>query len=135
MKGNITTFGIMLVVILLGAVSYFTGVKERDTLGSVSAGSEYHSTTTDSNWNSTPNRMISDCTQAVGNVVITGATAGSAFKIKDATSSTDISSTTIASFLGTATAGTYAFDSIVLRGGVGVVVTSGNVASTTITCR
>lgn len=111
------------------------GKKEVGTYGSVTIGNEYHSTTTNSTWNTTNMKMITNCTNALGTVLITNATAGAVFEIRDATSTTDVSSTSIVTFPSAALGGEYSFDTALIRNGMAIITTSGNAASTTITCR
>jgi hypothetical protein len=135
MKNLITTF-IVSVVVLAGFVYLFpdTAGKSVSNFGSVNIANGYRSTTTDSTWNAAFNKDIDECTTVLGSVVITNATAGSAFNIYDATSTTDLSEKLIASFGATTPAGTYVFDRDLTRGLVADML-SANIASTTITCR
>lgn len=116
---------------------FFVSIGLRDkpqTYGSVSQGNEYHSTTTNSTWDIVSTKMVGASTVTLGSVIITNATAGASFEIRDATSTTDISSTTVAKISSTATSGTYIFDAVLLRG-LSVLMSVGNIASTTITYR
>jgi hypothetical protein len=103
-------------------------------LGSVAQSNDYYGTTTDATWNSAPNHFFPSCTQALASVIVIGATAGSAFELRDATSTTDSASTSIQSFPSSMLGGTYTFDTKIYRGLV-ARMTSGNIASTSITCR
>jgi len=131
MKQTILTL-VVGIVVVAGLVTYSNSLNKN--LGSTDRNSEYTSTTTDSTWNTFTKKFIAECPQSIGSVVITNATAGSAFNIYDGTSTTDLSQKLIASFSSTATAGDYVFDRYLTRGLVADMLTS-NIASTTITCR
>lgn len=102
--------------------------------GSIQDGQAYNSTSTASNWGTATNRMLKVGNGTLGSVVITAATAGGTFELRDATSTIDVSSTTIATFTAGATGGVYTFDVAFTRG-LAVLTTSGLQASTTITFR
>lgn len=123
--------GLILGIITLLLAFGSPGVSTK-SLGSVVQASEYQGTSTDSTWNSAPNKNITAVT--LGSVVITAATGNAGFELRDATSTTDIASTTIATFLPGAVGGTYTFDKNLFRG-LGIRMTSGNIATTTITYR
>lgn len=120
--------------ILAGGLITYSNRNQDKNFGSTDRNSEYTSTTTNSTWNTFTKKLIAECPQSIGSVVITNATAGSAFNLYDATSTTDLSQILIASFSSTATAGDYVFDRYLTRGLVADMLTS-NIASTTITCR
>lgn len=103
-------------------------------LGSIQDGMAYNSTTTDSTWSSSAVRMIKTSNGTLGSVIITGATAGAIFELRDATSTIDAASTSIAKFTATAVSGTYTFD-VSFNRGLAANMTSGTIASTTITWR
>ena len=122
------------VVVLLGLL--FTG-KASVNVGSVAIGNEYHATTTYSKLG-TPlfgvnQTLVSNTSGTLGSVVITGAVAGS-MKFMDATSTTDVSSTTIMVFPASAAANTYTVDLTFFRGLI-VESTSALLPTTTITYR
>ena len=90
------------------------------SLGSISVGSSYQSTTTYSNGAAvTPNwRVIKEGQGVFGSVVITGATAGT-MRFYDATSTvtnTEWPTTTLAVFPASTAVGTYTFDSNFFKG-------------------
>lgn len=132
MKNSIISVIILAVVLL--AISFTLTNKSNSPLGSVNISNGYRSTTTDSTWNTATKKKIAECTTTLGSVVITGATAGSAFNIYDATSTTDLTQKLIAQFTATTPAGTYVFDRDFTSGLVADMLTS-SIASTTITCR
>jgi hypothetical protein len=121
------------VVVVLIVVSLSKSTK----VGSVAVGNEYHATTTYSKTGvPTFNRsqvLIGNTQGTLGSVVITGAVAG-VLRLQDATSSTDVSSTTITTFPASTAVGTYVFDSIVTRGLI-VETTADLIPTTTITFR
>jgi hypothetical protein len=128
-------------IVLITVLVVITGVaflsKKSPSLGSVAIGSECHATTTNT-WGSVTKKVLSDPNgvtfKTLCGLNITTGTAGGAFEIRDATSTTDVSSTTIATFSSTAPGGIY-LQGLSLSRGLGVNVTSGNVASTTILLR
>lgn len=111
----VTLFAFVLIVI---AGISLIGKREVSTLGSIDNNSgAYLSTTTDSGWAGTP-RFVASSTaiQMIGSVVI-GTTHASIVEIKDATSTTDIASTTIAIIAASPAIGsTLTLDVRVLRG-------------------
>lgn len=104
--------------------------------GSVSQGSEYNATST-YRANGVPQfpntQVIKTFAGTLGSVVITGAVAGT-IRLYDATSTTDVSSTTLAIFPSSTAAGTYTFDVGFSRGLI-VGTTVGLAPTTTITWR
>lgn len=130
---NLIISTVVLAAILL-TFSYVVTNKEGSSFGSVNISNGYRSTTTDSTWNTATKKKINECTTSLGSVVITSATAGSAFNIYDATSTTDLTQKLIAQFTATTPAGTYVFDRDFTSGLVADMLTS-SIASTTITCR
>jgi hypothetical protein len=125
---------VSIIVVALIVVGLFTFTKSSSTrLGSVTVGNEYHSTTTIGKAGVTA-YQVPECSNTLGTVNITSATALSALTIKDATSTTDLQARTIATFPATALGGEYTFDTVILRG-LQLTIASGNGASTTVTCR
>lgn len=104
-------FGALLVLLVLVLLMG----RAQTTLGSVVDGSEYtYGTTTAAglrSFKSTTNSPV--CT--LGSIVISSSSA-TAFTIKNATSTTDVGSTTIATFEANAAEGTYTFDVACSRG-------------------
>lgn len=133
MSNTLKVIGSLVVILFISFGLFQVGDKTQTSLSGVTVGNEYHSTTTSSTW--TVGRMVESCTNSLGSVIITKATAGSNLELRDATSTTDIASTSIVTISSTATSGAYPFDVALLRNGLAVLVTSGNVSSTTITCR
>lgn len=108
-----------------------------NSLGSVVQSGEYQATTTYSKLGvplfGTNQTIISNNSGVLGSVVITGAVAGP-MRFMNATSTTDVSSTTIAVFPNSTAAGTYTFDLIVTRGLI-LETTANLLPTTTITWR
>ncbi len=108
-----------------------------NSLGSVVQSGEYQATTTYSKLGvplfGTNQTIISNNSGVLGSVVITGAVAGP-MRFMNATSTTDVSSTTIAVFPNSTAAGTYTFDLIVTRGLI-LETTASLLPTTTITWR
>lgn len=111
--------------------------------GSVSQASEYIATTTKKSTDGTNNLasygLINECTQTLGSVIITGANTG-VINIYDATttgahSNYATTSSQIAHIPASAAAGTYTFDARSVTGGLVFELVSGNMPTTTITCR
>lgn len=107
------------------------------SLGSVVQSGEYQATTTYSKLGvplfGTNQTIISNNSGVLGSVVITGAVAGP-MRFMNATSTTDVSSTTIAVFPNSTAAGTYTFDLVVTRGLI-LETTASLLPTTTITWR
>jgi ABC-type uncharacterized transport system permease subunit len=128
-------------IIVLGLVVIGVGVYSYDRvpnqLGSVAQSGEYQATTTYSKLSvptfNNVQTLISNGPGVLGSVVITGAVAGP-MRFINATSSTDIASTTIATFPNSTAAGTYVFDVVVTRGLI-VESLSGLMPTSTITFR
>lgn len=133
MKNAIIILAIFLVflVVVVGLVFFSPSGQN---VGSIQDGQAYNSTTTNSTWNLVPQRMLKTYGGTLGSVVVTKATAGVNIELRDATSTTDLASTTITTISSTATSGTYTFDVAFTRG-LAVVQGVGNIASTTITWR
>lgn len=127
---------IAFVLIVLGGVTLI-GKNNVTTLGSTTVGNEYHATTTYTKLGTplfgTTQTIIDNTQGTLGSVVITGAVAGS-MRFMNATSTTDISSTTIAVFPASAAVGTYVFDLVISRGLI-LETTANLVPTTTITYR
>lgn len=128
-------------IIVLGLVVIGVGVYSYDRvpnkLGSVVQSGEYQATSTYTKLGvpafSTTQTLISNSNGALGSVVILGAVAGP-MRFMNATSTTDVSSTTIAVFPSSIAAGTYVLDVAVTRGLI-VETLSGLVPTSTITYR
>lgn len=128
-------------IIILGLVVIGLGVYSvpsiTPNLGSVVQSGEYQATTTYSKLGvplfNDRQTIISNTSGVLGSVVITGAVAGP-MRFMNATSTTDVSSTTIAVFPNSTAAGTYTFDLIAPRGLI-LESTSGLLPTTTITFR
>lgn len=113
------TIGTLLAIVLALGI-YFFGVVNRETgtLGSIGDGQAYNATTTYNKLGVplfTVLQQIKPTAGTFGSVVITGAVAG-AMRFQDATSTTDVSSTTIAVFPASTAANTYVFDVAFSRG-------------------
>lgn len=110
---------------------------KNQTFGGVAIGNEYQATTTYSKLGvplfTTAQQIISNTPGTLGSVIITGAVAGQ-MRFMNATSTTDVSSTTVAVFPASTAVGTYVFDLVLTRG---LVVESGAglTPTTTITFR
>lgn len=109
----------------------------------VNYGSEYIATSTKKSTDGTNNiasyTVIPECTQALGSVVITGANTG-VVNIYNATTTgahSDYATTSslLATIPASTAAGTYVFDARATRGGLVFELASGNMPTTTITCR
>ncbi len=103
--------------LVLGLLLLVSSLFVSDTptkLKSVGFGNEYYSTTTVSSWAGTP-RVIRAGAGTLGSVVVTG-THASIVRVMNATSSTDLASTTIATFAASPANGTYTFDAVFDRG-------------------
>ncbi|MES2224144.1 MAG: hypothetical protein V4469_04405 [Patescibacteria group bacterium] len=137
---------ISIVIILIAVIIAFGMVKRSEplqtpdpnykplTAGSIQDGMAYNSTSTDATWGASAQRQLKTSGGTLGSVVITSATAGAIFTIKNATSTIDPASTTLATFTAGALGGTYTFDAAFDRGLI-VQMNSAIVASTTITWR
>ena len=113
---------------IIGFLSHEAGNR---VVGSVEQGSEYQATTTVGM--AVGLRSLA-CTQTLGSVIVASSSAGT-LKIWNATSTTDTASSTIATFIASPVQGTYTFDAILTRGGIGIELGSGFNGSYTITCR
>lgn len=99
------------VIVLLGV--FYTD-KPSINLGSVTDGQAYTSTSTDSTY-ANSRRQIKSSSGVLGSVVVLG-TSATVVEIKNATSTTDIASTTIAIMTASPATGTYVFDAAFDRG-------------------
>lgn len=105
--------GVVAIVVLVLAV--LSGFSKSSTIGSVAVGNDYHSTTTGSFANAS-STMIQLGSGTLGSIVI-GVTSGTTFRLMDATSTSDVSSTTLASVAASPAIGsTMTFDSQFYRG-------------------
>jgi len=84
------------------------------TLGGVPQGQAYQATTTTSSYANTK-AIVKTQSGVLGSVIITG-TSATVVELRNATSSTDVASTTIATIAASAGTGTYVFDSSFDRG-------------------
>ena len=119
--------------IILAVTVFISSVRNSPIVSSVVSGNEDYSTTTIGKPVVTT-YQVPECSNKLGTVNITAATALSAFTIKDATSTTDLSAVTIATYPSTAIGGSYVYDRYLTRG-LQITIASGNGASTTITCK
>ena len=123
--------------IIIALLAFFLFKTDGKTIvGSVAQTGEYQATTTYSKLGVPlfqPNAVISGSRGTLGSVIITGAVAGK-MVFMDATSTTDISSTTIAVFPASAAAQTYTLDLRFYRGLI-VETTTGLAPTSTITFR
>ena len=132
MKIKQAVIGILVAIIAALGGGYYVS----NPVGSIQDGQAYNATTT-YNLGGAPTfgvaQVLKTSGGTFGSVVITGAVAG-AMKFYDATSTTDVASTTIATFPASAAAGTYTLDSAFNRGLIMGTVT-GLTPTTTITWR
>ena len=130
----VTLFAFVLIVI---AGISLIGKREVTTLGSTVVGNEYQATTTYSKLSlplfNTRQTLISNSPGTLGSVIITGAVAGPMI-FMNATSTTDIASTTIVVFPASTAVGTYTFDLVITRGLI-VESLAGLMPTSTITYR
>jgi len=129
---TIKKVGISILSIVIVAVIYLTGVNSRveeSVIGSVGQTGEYQATST--SWTST--RVIQVAPVTLGSIIIT-TTDASIVRIMDATSTTDIASTTVAQFQASAGLGTYTFD-VALKRGLGIDTVTGFAGKYTATYR
>lgn len=128
---------LIVIGLLVVGVGVYSANPTGNSFGSVMQSGEYQATTTYSKLGvplfGTNQTIISNNSGVLGSVIITGAVAGP-MRFMNASSTTDISSTTIAVFPNSTAAGTYTFDLIVTRGLI-VETTSGLLPTTTITFR
>lgn len=105
-------------IVLVLVILLFTG-NAGVRVGSVSEGSAYNSTSTLSTWSSTQ-RQLKTYGGVLGSVIISSSTPSlpttATMRFMNATSTTDVSSTTIANFGYQTSAGTYTFDAAFSRG-------------------
>jgi hypothetical protein len=109
-----------LIIILIAVTGYSVVANKPVTFGSVGQSGEYTSTTTGSLSRASlaaksMSVLVSDQAATLGSIVI-ASTTNAYFTIWNATSTTDVSSTTLVT-IGTSTAaGTYTFDAVAQRG-------------------
>ncbi len=125
---------ISVLAIVIAGVLIFRKDNSSLSLGSIQDGQAYTSTSTASNWGTATNRVLKVGYGTLGSVVITAATGGGVFELRNATSTIDPASTTLATFTAGAIGGTYTFD-VAFDRGLAVITTAGLQASTTITFR
>ncbi|MFA6314972.1 MAG: hypothetical protein WC648_01200 [Candidatus Paceibacterota bacterium] len=118
------TLKVLVTVVMLAIVSAFTIAiltqpdapqELKRSYAGVTIGNEYQSTSTDSTWAGLKKAVVTNTSGVLGSVIVTG-TSATVFEIKDATSTTDVSSTTLATFAASPGTGTYVFDTIFTRG-------------------
>lgn len=115
MKNFLTIIAVF--ILLLGGV-YISNKQNGQTLGSVTDGQVFTATTTYNNVGTATfgaTKQLKSNAGVLGQVVITTAAAGT-IRLQDATSTTDIASTSIATFPASAAAGTYIFNAAFGRG-------------------
>lgn len=140
MKKNYLSIGIVLVAIVVALLIVSSNKSvQLQTLdpnfGSIQDGQAYAATTTAAgDWGATTNRMLKVGFGTLGSVVITGATGGGTIELRNATSTIDPASTTLAKFTAGAIGGTYTFD-VAFSRGLAIITQSGVTATTTITWR
>lgn len=110
---------VVAVVLLLAAILGYVSFIPQVASGSVITGQAYNSTTSISTsagsfWQARSTSNVGGC--ELGSVVIASTTATAGITLKNATSTTDVSSTTIVAFPANAAAGTYTFDIACPRG-------------------
>lgn len=105
--------GIIIVLILL-LINFNSGVK--DSIGSVARNGEYQATSTYPVGVATLYSTLLDNTNGTfGSIIVSSTTVGT-LKVKNATSTSDVASTTIATFAASPANGTYTYDAIITRG-------------------
>lgn len=129
MKNKFLLIGGMISALLLLAV-YIPQTSKNQ--GSVDKTNEYKSATTLTMTAASSTQVFSR-SGTLGSIVISSSTAGT-LELRDATSSTDVASTSIAKFPANASVGTYTFD-ISLYRGLSVILGSGFNGSYSITYR
>lgn len=114
-----STFILLFIGVIIGvtaSIYYFSNATNAGA--SVVTGSEYISTTTDSTYAGS-HRVLRTTVNApsctIGSVIVASSSA-TAFTVWNATSTTDVASTTLATFKASVAEGTYTFDSACSRG-------------------
>lgn len=131
------TAGVFVAALVLTVVAFSLDGKDINPTGSVTQGNEYTSTTTDStaagtHWVARTVNGGSSC--VLGSIVVASTTSTSDFRIWNATSTTDIASTTLVYLPISAGAGTYIYDVVCSRGLI-IDTPTGFTGSYTITYR
>ena len=108
MKKYLITGAVALLII--GGVFYFS---REPNVSSVNVANEYHATTTEAM--SKEHNLIKTGSSILGSIIV-ASTSPTALKIWNATSTTDVASTTLGSFAPEPEEGTYTFDTIMTRG-------------------
>jgi len=111
MKQNLLIAGVVVLIVMTFLLITKEGVSP---LGSVSVSNEYHATTTDSTSVNT-HSQIKSTAATLGSIVVASSSA-TTLTIWNATSTTDIASTTITKLVASIGEGTYTFDVEALRG-------------------
>lgn len=125
MNQKVFLIGIVVVIIIGGAFLLLRNNGDGTLISSIETGSEYNSTTTRStsagtHWQAKV-ASLGGCSLA--SVVIASSTNSTGFQLRDATSTTDVASTTIVQFKPSTVEGTYTFDLVCTRGLVVVTPT------------
>lgn len=115
---EILPFAVAAIVIAIVVFGYLA-IAPQIASGSVITGQAYNATTTNSTsagtfWQARSTSNVGGC--ELGSVVIASTTATAGITLKNATSTSDVSSSTIAAFPANAAAGTYTFDMACKRG-------------------
>lgn len=108
------TFSQKLLSALIGLFALFGVTLGANNFGSISDGGAYTATTTSSVY-ADKKVTIKSGNGILGSVIITG-TSATVVELRNATSSTDVASTTIVTFAASAGTNTYTFDSTFNRG-------------------
>jgi hypothetical protein len=103
---------IALIVVVVLAFWLFN--RDEGSTGGVTRGGEYFATTT-IGMGDTFNQIVFNRPTTLGSIIIASSSA-TAFRVWNATSSTDTASTTIAEFVASAPEGEYTFDAVLTRG-------------------
>lgn len=107
-----------LISIIIGLVAVILIVNKSPlpSVGSVTRGGEYQATSTyPVGAAALYSTLISNTNGTLGSIIVSSTTVGT-LKVKNATSTSDVASTTIATFGASPANGTYTFDAIITRG-------------------
>lgn len=108
--------GIASLIVVFGVLGVLWQ-KPWNAIGSVTAGNEYNATSTVGMSDLNSGHFITTGSQTIlGSVVVASSSPTGILRIKDATSTTDIASTTVTTFATSTVAGTYTFDVALKRG-------------------
>ena len=115
MKNLIKIFGSLIgVIAILYGLVYVNNMNDPRSYGSIQDGQAYTSSSTDSTY-AASKRQFKSGGGVLGSVIVTG-TSATVVEIKNATSTTDIASTTLAIFAASPSTNTYTFDAAFDRG-------------------